>query len=410
MNTTRFLYSAPRRHQAGFSIVELIVGMLIALIATVVVMQVFTSAESFKRTTGAGADAQSNGATALYMIEREIRMSGYGLNNPALLACGGINLFDQVTGAGRVLRVAPLALNPIDVPAADANSDIIEVAYSTSETVPIGVKASSPSASSANFKVAANRTIFRNGDLVVSVQPLATGGPECVLHEITSIPGTAGGCGDTAPQGQSEVVIHNTGQYSNSYKGCNNVSPRYNKAGGIMTTKLDDTNGGMLFNFGPLPVQRIFAVRNQRLTVCNRLEADCADVANFIPIVDDIVSIKAVWGFDTSAPADGTLDVWNRANPTTPAETRALLASRIAVVARSGLLEKAREGAATCDMAKNKATFDGGLSWLGQSLPAVGVQPSGAIDVSSTGSNWACYRYKLFQTTVPIRNNIWRPT
>jgi type IV pilus assembly protein PilW len=73
----------------GFSLVELMVGMAIGLLATVVIMQVLAASEAQKRTTTGGADAQTNGNIAVFTVQREASLAGYGLpvfstKNPAL--------------------------------------------------------------------------------------------------------------------------------------------------------------------------------------------------------------------------------------------------------------------------------------------------------------------------------------
>lgn len=78
-----------KMHNRGFSLVELMVGMAIGLLATVVIMQVLAASEGQKRTTTGGADAQTNGNVAVYTVQREASLAGYGLpvfstKNPAL--------------------------------------------------------------------------------------------------------------------------------------------------------------------------------------------------------------------------------------------------------------------------------------------------------------------------------------
>ena len=67
------------RHQTGFSLIEILVGLVIGLLATLVIMQVFSVFEGQKRTTTGSADAQTNGSIALYSIASELKMAGYGL-------------------------------------------------------------------------------------------------------------------------------------------------------------------------------------------------------------------------------------------------------------------------------------------------------------------------------------------
>src|SRR3990167_3252715 len=70
-----------RHHNTGFSLVEIMVGMVIGLISTIIVMQVFATFEGQKRTTTGGSDAQTNGGVGLYTIERDMRMAGYGFTD-----------------------------------------------------------------------------------------------------------------------------------------------------------------------------------------------------------------------------------------------------------------------------------------------------------------------------------------
>lgn len=66
------------RH-VGFTLVELLVGLVIGLIATLVIMQTFSAFEGNKRSTTGISDAQTNGSIGLFMIQRELQFAGYGL-------------------------------------------------------------------------------------------------------------------------------------------------------------------------------------------------------------------------------------------------------------------------------------------------------------------------------------------
>src|SRR4051812_31720193 len=68
-----------RRPQAGFSLIELMVGLAIGLLAVIVIIQVMSVFDAQRRTTTGSADAQTNGGIALYSIAREMQMAGYPL-------------------------------------------------------------------------------------------------------------------------------------------------------------------------------------------------------------------------------------------------------------------------------------------------------------------------------------------
>ena len=75
---------------AGFTLVEILIGLLIGVIGIVVIMQTFAVSEGYKRSATTGSDAQVNGGMALYLIEREVRLAGYGLNQLMSNGCQSI--------------------------------------------------------------------------------------------------------------------------------------------------------------------------------------------------------------------------------------------------------------------------------------------------------------------------------
>ena len=71
---------------AGFSLVDVMVGMVIALLGMIIIFQVFSVSEGIKRTTTSGGEAQQNGASALYTLERLLKETGYGIFSSTNLA------------------------------------------------------------------------------------------------------------------------------------------------------------------------------------------------------------------------------------------------------------------------------------------------------------------------------------
>ena len=71
-----------RTHRTrGVSLVELLVGLVIGMIGVVIMMQIFSVSEGYKRTTTGGDDAQNNGAIGLYGLQRDLRQAGQGTNS-----------------------------------------------------------------------------------------------------------------------------------------------------------------------------------------------------------------------------------------------------------------------------------------------------------------------------------------
>jgi len=114
----------------GFGLVEIMVGLVIGMITSLIVFQVFEVTERQKRTATGGADAQTNGAYALYMMERDIRMAGFGLENDVAGQCGVGKLFSYYGG-----QTPPGPIVGLDAPASvmiedgGAGSDQIHIVY-----------------------------------------------------------------------------------------------------------------------------------------------------------------------------------------------------------------------------------------------------------------------------------------
>lgn len=93
----------PGSRQTGFSLVDVMVGMVLSLLGTIIIFQVFEVSERIKRTTTSGGDAQQNGAAALFTLERGVRQAGYGINAndgaplPLQIISVAANLPDSVT-------------------------------------------------------------------------------------------------------------------------------------------------------------------------------------------------------------------------------------------------------------------------------------------------------------------------
>ena len=117
--------------QCGFSLVELLVGILIAMLGVLVMMQALLNFEERGRTTGDGNEALSNGAVMLHVLSRDLQQAGYGLNSLSLLGC------QLRVPTGATLTIAPAQINPGAgvLPAQDADTDALLVMSKGLESV-----------------------------------------------------------------------------------------------------------------------------------------------------------------------------------------------------------------------------------------------------------------------------------
>jgi type IV pilus assembly protein PilW len=83
------------------------------------------------------------------------------------------------------------------------------------------------------------------------------------------------------------------------------------------------------------------------------------------------------------------------------ADRNRIKAVRIAVVARNGLLEKTNVDGSTVCSSLDSAAPTGICSWAGTA-----ESPAPAIDLSND-ANWQQYRYRVYETIIPLRNMIW---
>ncbi len=351
------------RQSAGFSLIELMVGMVIALIGVLVIFQVFAVSEKYKRTSTSGSDAQQNGSIGLFTIERDLRMAGYGLADTTLLGCT-VRAYNETrtpqdfTFTFRPLFITQGAGNNATTGVGQA-SDSIEVSYGNSGMgmAYVDLTQNMPSPSSV-YKVS-NRFGFREGDLII----VAEAGKDCTLAEVTGLPGTPG---------QTDNAIHNSGNYTNASGA--NVPANYNKPAGL---GISYTTNARVYNLGSLPTTNIYSIQNNSLAVNSTFTGTTLDIA------DNIVNIQAVYCKDTINTPPAAIDT---CDAVAPASYDRVLAVQVGIVARSAKPER------ECNVTANS-----NIPWIG-----------GVFDLSAD-PNWQCYRYKVFQTTVPLRNMIWRP-
>lgn len=343
----------------GFSLVELLVAMVIALIGTVIIFQVFEVSEGIKRTSTSGGDAQQFGALALFNLERDLRMAGYGINNPTMLGCT-VHGYDTQPAAHDLpaFTMAPVIINAAapTVATTAGTPDSVTLMYGDSALVstPPKIIQNMVNASSV-FKIN-NRFGFVVNDVVLAAEP----GVDCSIAQVSSLPLGA----------DANNIEHSTG--------------RFNKPGGL---GIAYTTNGVLFNLGPDPVRRTYSINNGRLVMSSTFGDTTA-----MPIADNIVSLKVQYGKDTNG--NGDVDTWESTMAVAPSATdwSRILVMRLALVARSAQPEIASSGVKgdPCDTTTVAPAWSGGSFNL-------------AADAS-----WQCYRYRVFETTVPLRNLFWQ--
>jgi type IV pilus assembly protein PilW len=298
-----------KRGQHGFGMVELMVGLVIGLISVLVVYEVYTVAEGFKRNTTATGEAQQTGLFSMFTLGLDLANAGSGVipESPNLASCSD-------PGGAMPMRFAQF-YRPVPAVIADSGTanvaDTFVLSYSTATTLQSAAfftpNPGFPVAS-APFLVQSPGGFHVNDLAVIIPNPGSpTGVTPCGTAKITAVALT----NDV----QGDALLTETP-----------VDP----PGGIDLSAL---GGPMLLNMGPCNrVQKVMyslqAGTWDNKPVCDAgtpcslyatplldasAGASCGKPANPFnpsPIATNIVNMKVQYGIDTDKDVYRTLDTW----------------------------------------------------------------------------------------------------
>ena len=363
----------PRR-EAGMSLVELMVAMLIGLIGVVIITHLYVTNDQYKRSTTGIGSAQINGAVALYTMERDLRMAGYGVAHSMALNCrcdkplcsplqyyydNKSSFPPAPAAAGALPPRAPVPVVIIDNP---GGPDQITVLYSSANErmLPAALQPGGAMSAPYDYKVDSKEG-FRAGNLV-----MVSDGATCVLRQISTIQ-------------DADSLLQHSGGFFNPAAGVHPPMP----------------GGSAVFDLGnpDQTVWRTYFVGANKLRSENVLGSLGGEAAQVL--VDDIVDLQAEYGWDGSAALEPSIvDNWSSAPPVDPADPtkirwERILAVRVGLLARSPNFEKPGTAGGPCEATTAAPT------WAGGALTVPGGVPS-------------CYKHRVFETVVPLRNMIWR--
>jgi type IV pilus assembly protein PilW len=355
------------RTQRGMSLVEIMVAVVIGLIGILIITQAYIASDNFNRSTLGEGGAQTNGVIALYTIERDARMAGYGLNNSGALGCGNIYWYYDPSYSSNVgggtLPNLTLAPAVITVGGTASTPDQITIMYSSTPERMFPTTLNAFNASSSEISVDGTEG-FYEGDLILLVGP--TG---CTLGKVTQV-----------QPGPQKIQVNPGASAPQNPPGWGSFPTTYN-------------SGDTMANLGD-PIVRTYRIGSGasagRLQIAEGLLS--AGSATAVDLVDEVVDLRAQYGKDTDG--DGIVDAWNNTAPATSTEWLRVNALRIGLLARIGTYEK--PSGTDCDATTTIPSWSGAAG-----------SPFGAISVAA-GSEDRCYRYRVFETTVPLRNMIWK--
>jgi type IV pilus assembly protein PilW len=385
-------------HQRGVTLVELMVGMVIGLLAVLVIAQVTTVYEGRKRTITAGSDAQVNGALALQTLQRDVQASGYGLTEGGATGCRIVGL-----RAGMDTRFERTLAPVIITDGADHGPDSLDVLMSNHTDFALPTRVANNHTRASNvFVIGTSAGLgHHQGDLMLAV-PSPTPDPTdanryCSLFNLSAEP----------------VAGHHELHHEPGPTGPWNQDLTTTIFPGTQSTDLSYPAGSLLLNLGTM-ISRRYCLSGLPDGLCDtpapqtpyHLRQVSFDTSTGLSTAEDlypqIVQLQAVYGLDQSVPADQVADTWTAVSPTTAKGWQRVVAVRVAVVARSVQNEQRPATGTT-------------RSWVTPTLPVwypdgVNAEPLHVEKTPpGTGDDWRHYRYKVFETVIPLRNLLWQP-
>lgn len=373
----------PGARESGFTLIELMVGVVLGLLTVVIIANVFATAEGQKRTTTSGSDAQVAGSLGLYALQRDVRMAGYGLAGaPGALGCAVTAQFNSTPVTG--LRLVPAEITFGSLTAGTSDEVRVLSAGGAGAALPMKLTAAHAQAT-ASIEVASTHGVGQ-GHLLVLAPATWDGLSACSLVQAPT--DGAGLTATTIPRAVAAPWNANASSFL--------------PAGGYPA-------GSLLFNLG-VPRARTYRIDTATWALQSRDLVPTAAAAEVREVAPQIVLLRALYGKDTNG--DGSVDVYDRTAPTTNAQWRQVLALRVALVARSAQFERT---GADGDLGNRTLVTPAAPQWdvgpLADSNMASACGDSRCIPLTLThlGADWQRYRYRVYDTVIPLRNAVWNP-
>lgn len=383
------------RRQSGISLIEIMIGLTIALITTLMLSQIMGLWWNQRKTTDSAAEGQNQGLTSMVLMEQAIRSAGYGTQIGTLLKCTTRYAYVGTNGA----------------------------CPNTSSTC------EDPTFAGAGFGAAIAPLIIADGGTNGEAdQILVRNGKGNISFGLTTID-------KTMPPGSSEIDVNSvTGFETNTFSvlydpdtgnctrfdlthkqnsavklqqnpGNNDNGTTYNPATSYQNDHGYPTygNGDYIIKLGSDVITSTYSVdeTNRQLKLA---DASMRIATANYTLGENIVNMQAQYGVKaTGSSSFSWKDAIDNGTDTYAAATLAsdsssltkiltLQAVKLAVVGRvpkreSGIVTTACSG------------FSSGICiWSGTKV---------RLDGGAGGTEWQHYKYRVYESVIPLRNTIW---
>jgi type IV pilus assembly protein PilW len=346
---------------AGFSLIELMIGMALGLLSVLIITQVMSLFEAQRRTTTGSADAQTNGGIALFSIARDVQLAGYGLlpTTDSALECSTVTY-----GGMGITGMAPISIT--DSVGVNA-SDTITIRYATSQMA--------GAVSQISAMVGGAATVASNLGCQVGDITLISSGASCAMSTATAVSAAGASPISITP---ANTTLAGVGANIACLGSWTEITYAVNQATGNLdrTVRVDGVSDGTTVK---------------------------GVVTGTTPSVVGVVNLQVQYGVSAAANSNQVTQwvdpsgAW--AAPTVANRNR-IKAIRVAVIARN---QKIELSAVTTACSSLTAAAPTGLcAWEGSA-----TSPAPQVNLLPGDANWARYRYRVFETIIPLRNVIW---
>jgi type IV pilus assembly protein PilW len=448
------MYHSRKRVVRGFSLVELLVAMVIALIGSIIIFQVYAGFENQRRTTTSGSDATTNLAAATNALEQAAREAGYGLNFTSHMGCDAIgwrenadpSIMPHMPGAIFAQKLTPVSMTRTAGGMLDSltfSRNTNDNAYSVTQLRSPMLPNSPPTATSTEDMLCLeNNYGIAKGDILVLAEKkdksdplgLKTNKITCAVTEVRDFVTDTAKC-------KNRLIVHTYGDFiSEDLQDTGTKYTFFNKGGGLgsipdsgpvgsatalnsLDSVLDSpardapklftfSAGAYVMNLGP-KVNGTSGLRSSTFTLRNgelRVSPFPGDPG--IPLVDGIVFMDAQFGMASSKTSTSAALTYMNTLPETPANDPkiaqdtwfSLRTIRMVMIVKSSQYDKDYDVCARPVTATPTACTLSAMSRVAMPswTPALTPYTVPATDVR--------YRHTVIELVIPLRNMIWRPT
>ena len=404
--------SSMPRPQRGVTLIELMVGVVIGLLATLVIAQVSSLYEARRRQTVGGSDTQLTGALALNTLQRDVQMGGYGLTSGGLTTTGAercTEIRGRRNGTAYTWPMAPVMITQGGggSTSVTGRSDTVRVLMASNNNryaVPMRLQNHHRRDGTSFDLIPKTNVGNRLGDLLVAVPAIPGIGGQasptwCSLLQISADPNNGT---DTL-----EHLPNSSGPWNQDVTAT--VLPGTLNADVAYAASINDSRGSFLINVGTL-TDRCYFVSDPDTTNSDQrcgLSSDATEtpytlrlrsfntattVTSNQDLFPDVVNLQALYGV-ASPIASRTISSWTTDTPTTAVGWNLVIAVRVAILARSTQYEVDEVTTA------RPAWMPDGTTAQQFTLPSC---PIGENDC------WKHYRYRVFESVIPLRNMLWQ--